>query len=125
MKSKALSSEAPSATTPSTLDPLRRVLEGTPLTDLSGIFAAGEVIGRARRPFAKHGEQTRYLISLKLRCGDSTQFIEGWSADEAPPWVPAVGDRVCVPVTVQHFQTKRGGIGSRLMFGAQSRATEF
>lgn len=92
---------------------------------LDGLYVVGEVIGRRRTSFQQKGDgATRYNISVALigQCGKL--IVERWTDNPAPPDLPRVGDKACIPVTLQHFQTK-SGVGTRLCWGATERGEAF
>jgi hypothetical protein len=97
----------------------------TPAAKLDGLYAAGEVIGRRRTAYQqKSGEGQRYNIAIALVGKAGKLVIERWSDNPCPPDIPRVGDRCCIPITLQHFTTKNG-VGTRLCWGAPERGEAF
>jgi hypothetical protein len=97
----------------------------TPVAKLDGLYAAGEVIGRRRTAYQqKAGEGQRFNIAVALVGHAGKLVIERWSDNPSPPDVPRVGERCCIPISLQHFTTKNG-VGTRLCWGVAERGEEF
>ena len=93
--------------------------------DLAGLFVAGEVTGCRRTSYTqKGGDAVRYSLSITLLAATGRLVVERWSDNPSPPDLPAVGEHVCIPVTLQHFNTKNG-VATRLCWGSTERGEEF
>ena len=50
--------------------------------------------------------------------------VERWTDNPSPPDLPRLGDKCCIPVILQHFNTKNG-TGTRLCWGDTERGEAF
>jgi len=103
---------------------LAPVMGTEPVKVLDGMYVAGDVIGRRRTAFQQKGGGTRYSITLAVITLGGKLTVERWTDNPLPPDLPRVGERVCLPVTLQHFTTKNG-VGTRLCWGATERGEDF
>lgn len=87
-----------------------QLLEGT------GLTITGVCHSRSRRQFESNGKK-RFNIQLNFLTAHGMVPVERWSDTPLPSDTPAVGERVTLPITLQHYQGKNGK-GVRLCWGA-------
>ena len=92
---------------------------------LSGLYLAGQVVGRRRSTFPqKEQGRVRYNIAIAVLTSAGRHNVERWTENPNPPDTPNLGDTVCIPVTLVHFTNSRGS-GTRLAWGPTDRGEEF
>jgi hypothetical protein len=94
------------------------------IADLSGLYAAGQVISRKRLSFPQKDNTLRYNIILSLGTGSSVLKVERWADTANPADVPPIGQHVCLPVTPVIYNTK-SGTNFRLTWGGIERGEDF
>lgn len=99
-------------------------VEPTIATDLNGLFACGQVVARRRLPFPQKDNTVRYNITLSLTTGNSVIKVERWADTAQPADLPAIGQRVSLPVTPVIYNT-RSGTNFRLTWGGVERGEDF
>jgi hypothetical protein len=97
---------------------------GAPPVTLDGLYLAGRVNGRQRRSFDKKGGGQRYAITLSVLTASGLFQAERWCDSPSPSDVPKVGERICLPVVMQHYTT-RTGTAVRLVWGNSSQGEQF
>ena len=88
------------------------------------LFACGQVVARRRLPFPQKDNTVRYNITLSLTTGNSVIKVERWADNAQPAGLPAIGQRVCLPVTPVIYNT-RSGTNFRLTWGGIERGEDF
>lgn len=93
--------------------------------DQDGLFLVGVVRSRSRRVFDKKGGGQRYNIGLSVLTSSGLIRVERWCDLAAPADTPEVGASVRLPVTLQHYSTRNGNSGVRILWGEQDAAERF